>query len=281
MLKNRIHFPPDSRGAAVRIVGKDTEMKESTRKIDDFFAKAFHIMGKLLKFTFYAIIIGINAILIWRLASRGDPALMETLMVNERTASAYAEAGKQMEVLYQEQYYINEDGLFAQSNLRYIPSISQLQITARYNNSTIRAMAETFELAEVPGRDEEIFDVTLVKVIGLTDKEQAQADVDALSADVIGEDAEAAGTPRKEVRYFPSDSLADKKNVYNYRRLIFEDVDLSDASELYLEFYYNGAVNYDAEPYSEILIWVEGESYPYTLTKKDLKALKAGAVNYD
>lgn len=256
-------------------------MKESTRKIDDFFAKAFHIMGKLLKFTFYAIIIGINAILIWRLASRGDPALMETLMVNERTASAYAEAGKQMEVLYQEQYYINEDGLFAQSNLRYIPSISQLQITARYNNSTIRAMAETFELAEVPGRDEEIFDVTLVKVIGLTDKEQAQADVDALSADVIGEDAEAAGTPRKEVRYFPSDSLADKKNVYNYRRLIFEDVDLSDASELYLEFYYNGAVNYDAEPYSEILIWVEGESYPYTLTKKDLKALKAGAVNYD
>lgn len=63
-------------------------MKESTRKIDDFFAKAFHIMGKLLKFTFYAIIIGINAILIWRLASRGDPALMETLMVNERTASS-------------------------------------------------------------------------------------------------------------------------------------------------------------------------------------------------
>lgn len=187
-----------------------------------------------------------------------------------------------MEVLYQEQYYINEDGLFAQSNLRYIPSISQLQITARYNNSTIRAMAETFELAEVPGRDEEIFDVTLVKVIGLTDKEQAQADVDALSADVIGEDAEAAGTPRKEVRYFPSDSLADKKNVYNYRRLIFEDVDLSDAIGALPRVLLQWAPSTtNAEPYSEILIWVEGESYPYIADQKRSESAQGGAVNYD
>lgn len=256
-------------------------MKESTRKIDDFFAKVFKITGKALKFTFYAVIIGINAILLWRLMSRGDPALMETLMVNTRTASAYAEAGDQLEVLYQEQYYINEEGLFGQSNLRYLPSISQLQVTARYNNSTIRAMAETYELEEVPGRDEDVFDVTLVKVIALTEEEQAQADKDALTADVIGEDAEEVKTLRKEVRYFPSDSLADKKNVYNYRRLIFEDVDLSDAAELYLEFYYTGAVNYEAEPYSEILVWVEGESYPYELTKADRKALKGGAVDYD
>ena len=35
-------------------------MKESTRKIDNALARIFGAIGKILKFTFYAIIIGIN-----------------------------------------------------------------------------------------------------------------------------------------------------------------------------------------------------------------------------
>lgn len=257
-------------------------MNESTRKIDDLFAKFFKIIGKLLKFSFYAVIIGINAILFWRMFTSGDPKLMETLMVNDRTAAAYAEAGEALEVRYQKQELLDEEGLFAQSNLRYIPAIDQLQVTARYNNSTLKAAAETFALAEVPAREADVFDVTLVKVIAVTEEEQAQADRDALSADVIGEGAdETVEAPRKEVRYYPSACLPDEKTVYNYRRFIFDEVDLSDASACYLEFYYNGAVDYDAEPYSEILVWYRGDDRAYELTKADHKALEGGAVVYD
>lgn len=257
-------------------------MNETVRKADDLFAKIFKIIGQLLKFGFYAIIIGINAILLLRIFTSGDPKLMETLMVNDRTAAAYAEAGEGMAVSYQKQELLDDEGLFAQSNLRYIPSVSQLQVTARYNNSTLRAAAETFALAEVPARSEDVFDVTLVKVIAATEEEQAQADRDALTADVIGGDADApTDLPRKEVRYYPSAALADEKTVYNYRRLIFDDVDLSDASACYLEFYYKGAVDYDAEPYSEILVWIRGDDRPYELTKADRKALAGGAVVYD
>lgn len=257
-------------------------MNESIRKADDLFAKIFKIIGKLLKFSFYTVVVGINLILFWRMFSSGDPKLMETLMVNDRTAAAYAEAGEAIEVTYQKQYIIDEEGLFAQSNLRYIPAVSQLQVTARYNNSTLKDAAETFALTEVPARDADVFDVTLVKVIATTEAEQEQADRDALSADVIGEDAaEPEALPRKEVRYYPSATLSDQKTVYNYRRLIFDEVDLSDASACYLEFYYNGAVDYDAEPYSEILVWLRGDDRAYELTKADLEALEGGAVVYD
>ncbi len=257
-------------------------MNDTVRKADNLLAKIFGIIGKLLKYTFYALIIGINAILFWRMFSSGDPKLMETLMVNDRTAAAYAEAGDGMEITYQKQFLLDEYGLFGQSNLRWIPAADQLQVTARYNNSTLKDAAEKFELLEVPARDADVFDITLVKVIAATEEEQAQADRDAMSADVIGEDAGETGElPRKEVRYFPSAMLPDQKNVYNYRRLIFDGVDLSDASMCYLEFYYKGALDYDAEPYSELLVWVRGDDRPYELTQEDRKALSGGAVVYD
>ncbi len=257
-------------------------MKESTRKIDDFFARFFKIVGKLLKFTFYALIIFVNAFLLLRIFSmNADPKAMETLMVNDRTAAAYAEAGDSLVVITQEQTTLNEEGLFAQSNLRYLPDIDQLQITARYNRSTLKYMAEEYELTEVPAREEDVFDVTLVKVIALTEEEQKQAEEAALNADAIGEDAAEISLPRKKVRYFPAASVSDAKTVYQYYRYIFEDVDLSDASEVYLEFYYKDFINYEADPYSDVLIWRKGADLPYELTRRDLGALKGGAVDYD
>lgn len=257
-------------------------MNDTVRKTDDLLAKIFGIIGKVLKYSFYALIIFINGILFWRLFSSGDPKLMETLMVNDRTAAAYAEAGDGLEITYQKQFLLDEEGRFAQSNLRWIPAANQLQVTARYNNSTLKDAAEVFELFEVPAREADVFDITLVKVIAATEEELAKADRDALTADVIGEDAGEAGElPRKEVRYSPVAVLPDRKNVYNYRRLIFDDVDLSDASVCYLEFYYKGALDYDADPYSELLVWVRGDDRPYELTKEDRKALAGGAVDYD
>ena len=48
-------------------------MKESTRKIDNALARIFSVIGKILKFTFYAIIIGINGFLIFRIPLSWKP----------------------------------------------------------------------------------------------------------------------------------------------------------------------------------------------------------------
>ena len=202
-------------------------------------------------------------------------------MVNERTAAAYAEAGEGLVVITQSQTKLNEEGLFAQSALCYLPDIDQLQITARYNRSTLKYMAEEYELSEIPSRDEDVFDVTLVKVIASTEEEKKEADDALLGSDAFSEESVDISLPRHEVRYFPAAEISDAKTVYQYYRYIFEDVDLSDATEVYLEFYYKDLVDYDAEPYSEVLIWRRGADQPYELTKYDIRALKNGAANND
>ncbi|MBQ2767751.1 MAG: hypothetical protein IJF49_06710 [Clostridia bacterium] len=265
-------------------------MKESARKIDNLLARIFKIIGKILKFTFYAIIIGINGILIFRMLSAGDPRVMETLMVNDRTAALWEASDGEMEVLTQKQYLLSEDGRFAQSNLRWMPDINQLQITVRYNNSTVEGLVEDFLMPETqfegeevvipdpPNDDEDLFDITLVKVIKTSESDQSP-DEESLNDNAL--DEEEAEVYRQEVRYTYSASLSAEKLVYNYRRLIFDDIDLSDAAELYLEFYYRDAVDYAAAPYTELLIWRAGDDRPYELTKHDIKALEQGAVNND
>lgn len=268
-------------------------MKESTRKIDNTLARIFGAIGKILKFTFYAIIIGINGFLIFRMLSAGDPTIMETMMVNDRTAALWQEQGEEMTVLTQKQYLLSEDGRFAQSNLRWLPDIKQLQITVRYNNSTVRGLVEDFLMPETkeegeevvipepPDDDEDLFDITLVKVVKLTEEEQEAQDKDTLEKDALGDEEDSAPL-RQEVRYTYSASMPAEKLMYNYRRLIFDDIDLSDADALYLEFYYRDAVDYAAEPYTELLIWHSATpDRPYELTKHDINTLNGGAVNYD
>ncbi len=263
-------------------------MNESVRKADDILAKVFKLIGKLFKFAFYAIIIGINGILFFRLFTMDDPKIMETLMVNDRTAAAYAEAGEDIAITYQKQTALDDEGLFAQSNLRYIDAVDQLQVTARYNNSTLEKAATAFELYEIPDRDEDVFDITLVKVKAVSAEEQAEDDRAALGENIVGV-AETTAAAEEEIklqsrvgeRYHPVDVLEAQKTVYNYRRLIFDDVDLSDASACYLQFYYKGAVNYDLAPYSEVLVWMRGSDRVYELTRADRKALDGGAVDYD
>lgn len=263
-------------------------MNDSVRKADDIFARVFGIIGKLFKFAFYAIIIGINGILFWRLFTMGDPAVMETLMVNDRTAAAYAEAGDSIAITYQKQTALDDEGLFAQSNLRYIDAADQLQVTARYNNSTLEKAAQTFELYEIPGRDEDVFDITLVKVKHreISTEEQAAADREALGENIVGVEETTASAEEAELqsrigeRYTPTAVLEAKKTVYNYRRLIFDDIDLSDASACYLQFYYKGAVDYNLAPYSEVLVWIRGDDRVYELSRDDRRALEGGAVDY-
>jgi hypothetical protein len=268
-------------------------MKESTRKIDNALARIFSVIGKILKFTFYAIIIGINGFLIFRMLSAGDPTVMETMMVNDRTAALWQKQGEEMEILTQKQYLLSEDGRFAQSNLRWMPDINQLQITVRYNNSTVKGLVEDFLMPETkeegeevvipepPNDDEDLFDITLVKVVNLTEEEKAEQDKETLEQDALGDEGESAPL-RHEVRYTYSASMPAEKLMYNYRRLIFDDIDLSDAEALYLEFYYRDAVDYTAEPYTELLIWhAQSLTRPYELTKHDIKALNGGAADYD
>ena len=69
--------------------------------------------------------------------------------------------------------------------------------------------------------------------------------------------------------------LSQKKNRYCYRRLVFKDLpDLDSLAAIYVDFYYNGDVNYEAKPYGTLCIWSENyQNRSYKLDKETVARL--------
>ncbi|MBQ7983162.1 MAG: hypothetical protein IJ302_06320, partial [Clostridia bacterium] len=57
------------------------------------------------------------------------------------------------------------------------------------------------------------------------------------------------------VRYHTHSSFSEKKQNYNYRRLVFEDIVIEDNTVHYVDMYYIGAINYEAIPYGSLQVW--------------------------
>ena len=78
-------------------------------------------------------------------------------------------------------------------------------------------------------------------------------------------------------RFFPSDMIATKKTLYNYRKFVFDGISVDDdVIAVYADFYYVGDINYDENPYGSLLIYHEDEEkIEYKLTKNDKKAIES------
>lgn len=221
-------------------------------------------MGKIIKYSFktlfYLFIIAVNAIILWRLFFSGDPKSMKVLSVNENTLAAYEEHGSDMLLLGQKQRTITSSGLFSVTDAVFIPQAEQIQIVVRYNNSTLRHTAEDFSLDEVPSKKDDVFDVTIVKTIDLT----PETDEDNTDEDKLGEE-----------RYYPSEVKTEYKTLYTYKRYIFDGVTNDDAVGMFVDIYYNGAIDYDAEPYGALCIY-DGADEMQTdkLGRDDIRAIE-------
>ncbi len=235
--------------------------------------------GKLLKFLFICLIITVCIFMLWRVVFATDiPKEMKALTPNDALNEAYAESGKELYIFKQNYDDITRDerayGYFAVPEARFIPDANQAQIVFRYNNSTISSMAKDYELESVPDRAEDLFDVSLVFFIDLT-PENKEDNYDKNSDTV------------KEIRCLPSSSTSAKTNLYNFYRYIFdfgnaeEEIDLATLLEsgtliaIHTEFYYNGDLDYEKDPYSALCIYdYRAKLRDDPLTGKDKKALE-------
>lgn len=239
------------------------------------------IIGWAVRLLIGAMIFSVVGVLLWRILSSGDPASMTVLQPNEQVYAAYQKEGEQLQILHQQHDTIIREGpakgYFSVTQSEFIPAADQLQITFRYNNSTLKYVAEDYGKDAPLKRGKDWFDVTVTVAYDLTPENDSDNDIND------------ANSVRFE-RYQPSSSVKDKKNLYNYERLTFDGIDICDGFDpegkpimradvlaVYVDIYFNEDIHYDKEPLGTLLIYLYGNERRVlvdTLDKKDIAALE-------
>ncbi len=220
----------------------------------------------LLRAIFLAVILIVPTILIWRMCTSGDPKQVKYLAPNETLKIAYAEHGDGLILQYQEQASVTRAkenaGYFSVTRCVFIPEAKQVQIVFRYNNSTLRHLAEDYKLESVPQKSGMWFDVTLVKTRDLTpNTKDDNLDPATLSTE----------------RFFPSgEAIRAETGLYTFFRYTFDNITIDDLTDgIYVDIYYNGAINYDEKSYGTLCIYAyDSEWIPYRMTAAEKKSLQ-------
>lgn len=240
----------------------------------------FKIAWKLIKLIFTLCVFTVIAILIWRIASSGDPKEFKSIYPTSGLVELYERDGEDLYMFDQKQRSItsgeNNYGYFAVTDYRIVPEIDHIEITVRYNTATIRNVAADYSLDEVPPRDTEMFDISLVLARDLTPDDPD---------DNLGNDEGSV----ELVRCFGETVMEDEKNLYNYKKLIFNTasvgIDLSEMTAddtllaIYTDFYLDyGDIepSYDETPIGAVCLYdYKSEDMPIKLSSKDVKALES------
>lgn len=253
----------------------------------------WRIVGKVIKYFFWAIIITINGLLIWRMLSSGEPAVMKTVRGNPELAAAYRDyealkkeysemdrEGKEHPKLppfgiNQSEHTIITDeadkekgynyGYFSLSDRVIFPTAGQVQLVFRYNDSTLDALVGDYGLDFKPDKKEDWYDVSLRVLIDRTPEDAADND-DPEAFDMI--------------RVFPCETVRKTKNLYSYRQFCFEGLpkDLEGVTAIYVDVYYKNDINYKKAPYGQLTLYLsEYNDDAYRLDRKDIAAIRRAA----
>lgn len=223
------------------------------------------VFWRVVKWSISLLLIFICGILVWRLSSLGDPKEVKYLMGNDALYEAYDKHGKDLVLQYQNQDTITRAeynaGYFSITQYVFIPQAKQVQLVFRYNNSTIKNLANDYGLAEIPEKSEDLFDVTLVSVVDLTpdnpkDNEEESA--------------------RAKVRYTPTTATRTETSLYTYYRFVFENIEVRpDTLYVFADFYYQGDKNYEKRPYGTLCLYDDESSWiTYKLSRTERKMLE-------
>lgn len=128
------------------------------------------VLKKIVKYTFWATIIFVNAIILWRIFSSGDPAFAKDYLWNTEAEKAYNNSPETFELHYVERdgnmvYRLMQDkfngrkseSAFKTSHVYYEPSTGQIQFTVRYNRSMLKEVALDYGLEETPKGEPFVF----------------------------------------------------------------------------------------------------------------------------
>lgn len=241
-----------------------------------------HIIGWAIRLLIGAMIFSVAGVLLWRIFSSGDPASMTEMQPNDALYAAYTEQGEDMAVLHQQHDTIIRQGpakgYFSVTQSEFIPAAKQLQITFRYNNSTLKRVAADYGKPEPLERGKDWFNVTVTVAYDLTPDNTADNDLN--NPDSV-----------RFERYQPTSCVKDTKNLYNYERLTFDGISIcdeigpdgtpilrQDVLAVYVDIYFNEDIDYEQEPLGSLLIYSWGndrKTLSGTLDKKDIEALVA------
>ena len=256
--------------------------RETNDQEDAVSNRVWRIIGKVIKYTALTCVFAVCAFMIWRIASSGDPDSMEALIVTPEIAEAYEANGENLRVYYQKQNTLTRTeenyGYFGVTFVSIIPEADQIQVVFRYNNSTLKNVAEDLGFDRNKfSREDDIFDVSLAISTDLTPD---KADDNAYSAKEHPESV-------SEKRYFPTEeyTVKDTKNVYNYKKFVFEGVSVDELTlAVYVDIYYkgpdqNGAAtvpNYEEKPMGTLIIYdYKSRNIDRKLSSDDIAAIKA------
>ena len=226
------------------------------RKISHYIAKfAFRIICGLF-------IAGVIGILIWRMASSGDPKELVPLIPNEKLSESYKENGDDLYAFTQKLDNITRTdydyGYFSVNRAVFIDSADQLQFILRYNNSTLKNLSEDLGIPE-DSRDDDVFDVVVTVMYDLTPENK-----DDNSGEILG--------TVKRVQHLATSQTSAQKNLYNYKKYVFDDIKITDdVLAVYVDIYYNK----DVKAAGTLAIY--DYRYPkndYKLTQNDIKELQ-------
>ena len=222
------------------------------------------VFWRVVKWSISLLLVLICGILIWRMCSSGDPEQVKYLMGNEALYEAYEKHGDDLVLQYQNQDTItlapHNRGYFSVTQYVFIPEAKQVQLVFRYNNSTIKHLAEDKGLAAVPDKSEELFDVTLVTTTDLTpDNREDNANTDVLEMK----------------RYTPSAATRAETSLYTYYRFVFDNIEITpEMLFVFADVYYEGDLNYEEPAYGTLCLYDDESPWvTYKLSRTERKML--------
>lgn len=218
-------------------------------------------IGKIAKWALIGVVVLVNVLVFWRiLFSDIVPKEAKTLTVNDAVYAAYEAADGALTLYTQTNDPVSWEGdtrgYFWVSQAVFVPDARQVQVLIRYNNSTLEHIKEDFALTDEPARTDDVADVTLV-----------------IKRTTLDED----GAPQVESLRVQATAqvLSTTSGLYNYRRFVFEDVNVDfSRDDVTVEIYYVGACDYDEPAYNAIpVLYHDRTVEPLELTARDRKAL--------
>lgn len=223
-----------------------------------------------LKWLAIALILFVFGTMLWRIfAMERIPEDMTALLVNDATVAAYEQGDGALEIFTQEdldRITTNERayGYFWVDQVLIIPEAKQVQVLVKYNDSTLPKIEADYELApKTLSREDQIIDLTLCVI------------KDATPNDPEDNEKESAQTKTRIAA--SAEPVSGAQDVYNYRKFIFDGVELTDdVLALTVDFYYIDDVDYEKEPYGTLYVYYYlAENTPVALSKNDIQALQS------
>ncbi len=202
---------------------------------------------KIAKITFKTVILAISffiyAFFIFRLCSTQDaPKSVSSIVWNDTVRAAYTADPDGFQILTQEpSTFITDNGRFWISDVVYLPQAKQLQLTIKYNDSTLKYLKEALAKQQADAQT----------------ADGGDAGTDQILPEIVlpDEPFDYSILDNSGNRYHEYSSIADREQNYNYRRLVFENIEIPEHAAFYVDMYYVGAIDYSAIPYGSLMAW--------------------------